>query len=85
MLQVGEIICNAVTPNEHLSMISSPSQSQPYEAGKWWFRASPAESARLVIVEETVAAGRFCRELRQGGSRQVGFAPWSGIWKRANQ
>lgn len=34
-----------------------------------------------VTVDETPASGRFCRELRQGGSAMVpGFKPWSGRW-----
>jgi len=36
-----------------------------------------------VLVTETPGAGRMCRELRMGGSALVGFAPWSGEWRRA--
>lgn len=34
----------------------------------------------LVRVEETSAAGRYCRALRQGGHIMCGFASFSGIY-----
>lgn len=35
-----------------------------------------------VLVTETPASGRLCRELKMGGSALVGFAPWSGSWRK---
>ena len=54
-----------------------PLSTCPTSAGLWY----SLERDRDVLVEETVAAGRYCRELRQGGSQQCGFQPWSGLWR----
>jgi hypothetical protein len=36
-----------------------------------------------VLITETPAAGRLCRELNMGGSIHCGLAPWSGQWRKA--
>lgn len=47
--------------------------------------------ARRVMVDDTPAAGRLCRELRQGGSAMVRapdgspFSEWSGCWFKINE
>lgn len=72
--------------------------SRPSRAGTFWhipgtwgvlnnkepvFFASGG--GKTVLVEEAVASGRFCRELRQGGSALCGLAPWSGFWMKQTQ
>ncbi len=37
---------------------------------------------RIVLVEETVAAGRLCKETRMGGSSHCGLMPWAGYWQK---
>lgn len=40
-------------------------------------------TSRMVLVEDTPASGRHCRELKQGGSAMVpGFSNWKGFWKK---
>jgi hypothetical protein len=40
---------------------------------------------RTVEVDQTVASGRYCQELRQGGSLMVpGFKPWGGRWVKVD-
>lgn len=51
--------------------------------GGIWIRSSFELNSRscVVLIEETPGSGRFCRELRMGGSMQtVGFSEWSGQW-----
>lgn len=62
------------------NVLSSPSQ-----AGVWWY--SPVGEIgtwREVVVVETAASGRYCRELKMGGHAQLGYAHWSGYWAKAN-
>ena len=36
----------------------------------------------IVLVEETIAAGRLCKETRMGGSLHCGLMPWAGHWQK---
>jgi len=61
--------------------------SAPDKAGWWTFRDTTAASVirrwpRVVLVEETPSAGRFCKELQMGGHAICGFQPWRGVWVR---
>lgn len=56
-------------------------------SNEWLFMAlcfgpRQADKTRRVLVTETPAAGRLCRELGMGGSIHCGLAPWSGQWRR---
>lgn len=54
--------------------------SRPHRAGMFLFQSENGFT-RTVKVEETSAAGRYCKELKMGGSSQcVGFKNWSGFW-----
>lgn len=54
---------------------------KPSHAGVWFWRATPLSYMDQVTVEETHAAGRFCRDLRMGGSAQCpGYRDWAGLW-----
>jgi hypothetical protein len=54
-------------------------------AGEWEWFLRPLypmsdKYLRCLMMIGSVKVRRMCRELRMGGSRQVGFAGWSGEW-----
>lgn len=72
----------------------STAQHMPTEAGLWMWRRFDFSKYPLlsicrplipVLVTETPAAGRLCRELRMGGSAHCGLAPWSGQWEKVRE
>lgn len=80
---------NRVHPNR-----ATPYASRPSQAGDFYFWAKepkvskngceisvPSSWPIIVKVEEGLASGRYCRELKMGGSAQCGLKEWSGIWK----
>lgn len=63
----------------------------PDKAGNWLFTEfwpenedEPQPVAKLVVVDETLSAGRLCKELQMGGHAQCGFDDWSGMWLHVN-
>jgi hypothetical protein len=61
------------------------SGSAPSCAGLWMYRADARSDWQQVYVDETLAAGRHCKELQQGGSSQCNFSPWTGEWRQGNE
>lgn len=65
-----------------ISFLDSRWKASPDGEGSWEYRRGALFMARKVLVEDGPSSGRFCRELRMGGSMRCGFAPWSGQWRR---
>jgi len=60
----------------------NPVLDRPNKPGNWvYWRNRNDCMVETVKVEQTVAAGLFCKELKMGGSAQCGFKDWAGEWR----
>lgn len=54
---------------------------RPDRAGEYLFSDGDEDPVK-VLVTESPASGRMCKELKMGGSALCGFENWSGFWWR---
>lgn len=71
-------------PISSMSTKQTSVPTYPASAGVYRYR-SPGMHTHVVVVEETSAAGRLCKELKMGGSAHCGLKPWDGLWYHLSQ
>jgi len=59
----------------------NPVLDRPDKPGNWIYWRDRTSMVETVKVEQTVASGLFCKELKMGGSAQCGFRDWAGEWR----